>query len=224
MSDGSLAQPKQARLSATPEATPATSAAGGAAAAAGGADVATAENGHCARWACRLDGPEPLRRAQRECTAGCEAENLFCYVSGGRPRGRHPRLRRGRHLDRRRGRHPSRKPARGANVYSSLPKCLGFAADALQDSRCHAARVCHERGAGLSPGAWNNIREAINRDTSSGPRGLHAFRRKRTRSAAGTFSGHRVQSDDLPPEVWLAGSLRRRAARRGARAIARRGA
>ena len=32
-----------------------------------------------------------------------------------------------------------------------------------------------------------------------------------------------AQSEDLPPEVWLAESLRRRAARRGARAIARLG-
>ena len=32
----------------------------------------------------------------------------------------------------------------------------------------------------------------------------HAVRRNRTRSAAGTFSGHRQpQSEDLPPEVWL---------------------
>ena len=69
MSDGSLAQPKQARLSATPEGTPATSAAGGAAAAAGGADVATAENGHCARWACRLDGPEVLSAGAHACPA-----------------------------------------------------------------------------------------------------------------------------------------------------------
>ena len=33
--------------------------------------------------------------------------------------------------------------------------------------RCAAARVCHERGAGLSPCARNTIREAISRDTSS---------------------------------------------------------
>ena len=41
-------------------------------------------------------------------TAGCGAENLFCYLlTGGRPRGRNPR--------RRQGRHRSRKPAPGAN-------------------------------------------------------------------------------------------------------------
>ena len=89
-------------------------------------------------------------------------------------------------------------------VYSSLPIFLGFAADALQDSRCGAARVCHGRGAGFSPGAWNTIREAISRDTSSSQHAGHAVRKNRTRSAAGTFSGHcPVQSEDLPPEVWL---------------------
>ena len=71
---------------------------------------------------------------------------------------------------------------------------LASAADALQDSRCRAARVCHGRGAGLSPGAWNTIREAISRDTPSDPRRLHAFRKNRTRSATGTFSGHRQRS------------------------------
>ena len=75
--------------------------------------------------------------------------------------------------------------------YLSLRKFLASAADALQDSRCGAARVCHGRDAGLSPGAWNTIREAIGRDTPSGPHRLHAFRKNRTRSAAGTFSGHR---------------------------------
>ena len=62
-------------------------------------------------------------------------------------------------------------------VYLSLPKYLGFGADALQDSRCRAARICHERGAGLSPCARNTIREAM-------------------------------ESEDLPPEEWLAESLR----------------
>lgn len=50
------------------------------------------ENGHCARWAWHLDGPEvsagaharptsswPRRTARHEGTAGCAAENLFCY-------------------------------------------------------------------------------------------------------------------------------------------------
>ena len=80
------------------------------------------------------------------------------------------------------------------SAYLSLRKFLASAADALQDSRCRAARVCHGRGAGLSPGAWNTIREAISRDTPSDPRRLHAFRKNRTRSATGTFSGHRQRS------------------------------
>ena len=40
----------------------------------------------------------------------------------------------------------------------------------------------------------NTIREAISRGTPSGPRGLHAFRRNCTCSAAGTFSGHHQHS------------------------------
>jgi hypothetical protein len=92
----------------------------------------------------------------------------------------------------------------------------------LHDSRCRAARVCHEGGAGLSPCARNTIREAISRDTSSSQHAGHAVRRNRTRSAAGTFSDHRQRSrsEDLPPEppeVWLVAdslslSLRRPAA------------
>ena len=49
-------------------------------------------------------------------------------------------------------------------------------------------------GAGLSPCARNTIREAISRDTSSSQHVGHAVRRNRTRSAAGTFSGHRRRS------------------------------
>ena len=110
------------------------------------------------------------------------------------------------------------------SAYLSLRKFLASAADALQDSRCGAARVCHGRGAGLSPGAWNTIREAISRDTPSGPRRLHAFRKNRTRSAAGTFSGHRQRSRRIcRRKCGCRVSLRRRAARRGARAIAARG-
>eukprot|EP00964_Phaeocystis_antarctica_P000831 scaffold448_cov68-Phaeocystis_antarctica.AAC.2 len=48
--------------------------------------------------------------------------------------------------------------------------------------------------AGLSPCARNTIREAIGRDTSSSQHAGHAVRKNRTRSAAGTFSGHRQRS------------------------------
>ena len=92
----------------------------------------------------------------------------------------------------------------------SLPKFPRFAAGASQDSPCAAARVCHERGAGLSPCARNTIREAISRDTSSSQHVGHAVRRNRTRSAAGTFSGHRQGSRrHRRPVVWLTESLRR---------------
>ena len=74
------------------------------------------------------------------------------------------------------------------------PHFLASAADALQDSRGGSARVCHERGAGLSPCARNTIREAISRDTPSSQHAGHAVRRNRTRSAAGAFSGHRQRS------------------------------
>lgn len=75
-----------------------------------------------------------------------------------------------------------------------LRKFHGFAADALQDARCRAARVCHDRGAGLSPCARNTIREAISRDTPSSQHAGHPVRRNCTHSAAGTFSGHRRRS------------------------------
>jgi hypothetical protein len=92
----------------------------------------------------------------------------------------------------------------GRALYLWLRKLPGFGADALHDSRCRAARVCHEGGAGLSPCARNTIREAISRDTSSSQHAGHAARRNRTRSAAGTFSrSPPAQSGDLPPEVWL---------------------
>ena len=78
--------------------------------------------------------------------------------------------------------------------------------------------------AGLSPCARNTIREAISRDTSSSQHVGHAVRRNRTRSAAGTFSGHRQCSRRIcHQKCGCRESLRRRAARRGARAIARRG-
>ena len=64
----------------------------------------------------------------------------------------------------------------------------------MQDSRCGAARVCHDRGAGLSPCARNTIREAISRDTPSSQHAGHPVRRNCTHSAAGTFSGHRRRS------------------------------
>ena len=57
----------------------------------------------------------------------------------------------------------------------------------------HCSRVL-ERGAGLSPCARNTICEAISRDTPSSQHAGHAVRRNRTRSAAGTFSGHRRRS------------------------------
>jgi len=82
----------------------------------------------------------------------------------------------------------------GRVLYLWLRKFPGFGADALHDSRCRAARVCHEGGAGLSPCARNTIREAISRDTSSSQHAGHAARRNRTRSAAGTFSGQRQRS------------------------------
>jgi hypothetical protein len=76
----------------------------------------------------------------------------------------------------------------------------------LHDSRCRAARVCHEGDAGLSPCARNTIREAISRDTSSSqhvqdtlcPKEPHA-----QRSWHLTAVTPPVQSEDLPPEVWL---------------------
>jgi len=84
----------------------------------------------------------------------------------------------------------------------------------LQDSRCGAARVCHDRGAGLSPCARNTIREAISRDTPSSQHAGHPVRRNCTRQRSWHLQrSPPAQSEDLPPEVWLAESLRSRAAR-----------
>ena len=80
------------------------------------------------------------------------------------------------------------------NAICRYPHFSASAADALQDSRGGSARVCHDRGAGLSPCARNTIRVAISRDTPSNQHAGHAVRRNRTRSAAGTFSGHRQRS------------------------------
>ena len=75
--------------------------------------------------------------------------------------------------------------------------CSIGAAGARPRSRAHDA--------GLSPCARNTIQEATSRDTSSSQHAGHAVRKNRTRSATGTFSGHRhaAQSEDLPPQVWL---------------------
>jgi hypothetical protein len=98
-----------------------------------------------------------------------------------------------------------------------LPKLLGFAADALQDSRCGAARVCHDRGAAGSrpaPGTPSAKRPVGTRRAAS----IAACRTRCPKEPHAQRSWHLqrsppVQSEDLPPEVWLAESLRRRAAR-----------
>ena len=53
----------------------------------------------------------------------------------------------------------------------------------MQDSRCAAARVCHDRGAGLSPCAHNTIREAIGRDTPSSQHAGHELSEGTARAA-----------------------------------------
>ena len=111
-------------------------------------------------------------------------------------------------------------------MYLSLPKFPRFAAGALQDSRGGAARVFHERGAGLSPCARNTIREAISRDTLSSQHAGHADTLSEETARAAQLAPSAVTAgavaEDLPPEVWLAESLRRRAAHRRARVITRR--
>ena len=94
----------------------------------------------------------------------------------------------------RRGRQRSRKPGPRAPLRAVVVTQIYWL-------RCRrvagltrgTARVCLGEALGSRP-AWNTIREAISRDTPSGPRRLHAFRKNRTRSAAGTFSGHRQRS------------------------------
>ena len=76
-----------------------------------------------------------------------------------------------------------------------MPMCFSFAADFASHvaaSMRPGSGLVHD--AGLSPCARNTIREAISRDTSSSQHVGHAVRRNRTRSAAGTFSGHRQRS------------------------------
>ena len=84
----------------------------------------------------------------------------------------------------------------------SLRKFLASLQARHRNSRCRAARVCHERGAGLSPCARNTIRDAISRDTSSSQHAGHAVRKNRTRSAAGSFSGHHQCSRRICHRKW----------------------
>jgi len=95
---------------------------------------------------------------------------------------------------------PARKPAPAPVIAQSsfFNMCFVSAAD-LAVSRCSIGAAgfrprspAHD--AGLSPCARNTIREAISRDTPSSQHAGHAVRRNRTRSAAGTFSGHRQRS------------------------------
>jgi hypothetical protein len=104
--------------------------------------------------ACRAHTEVKLYR--RVCT------RALCLLPNwsGRPRGGNPR--------RRQGRHRSRKPGRAVmRVFVVTQISWLRCSDTLHDSRCRAARVCHEGGAGLSPCARNTIREAISRDTST---------------------------------------------------------
>ena len=88
----------------------------------------------------------------------------------------------------RRGRQRSRKPGPRAPLRAVVVTQIYWL-------RCRrvagltrgTARVCLGEALGSRP-AWNTIREAISRDTPSGPHRLHAFRKNRTRSAAGTSS------------------------------------
>ena len=91
----------------------------------------------------------------------------------------------------------------------------------LQTSR--ADRFCQYRGAGLSPGAGTPPEKR----SAGKHRAVHVvcMPSEGTARAAqlATFSGHRQHSRrHRRPEVWLTESLRRRAARRRARANARR--
>jgi hypothetical protein len=61
------------------------------------------------------------------------------------------------------------------------------------------------------PCARNTIREAISRDTPSSQHAGEKKKEKKNRSWHLQRSPP-AQSEDLPPEVWLAESLRRRAA------------
>ena len=165
--------------------------------------------------ACRAHTEVKLYR--RVCT------RALCLLPNwsGRPRGGNPR--------RRQGRHRSRKPGRAVmRVFVVTQISWLRCSDTLHDSRCRAARVCHEGGAGLSPCARNTIREAISRDTSSSQHAGHAARRNRTRSAAGTFSGHRQRSRRIRHQKCgcrlspTTSGSREEHARTRARAIARR--
>ena len=186
------------------------------------------ENGHCARWACRLDGPEvaagaharpasswPRRRAWREGAAGCGAENPFCYLTGGRARVRHPR--------RRRGRHRSRKPAPGAN--ERICRYANFL-DSVQ-TRCttHAAALLafvmrEALGSRPAPGTPSAKRSVGTRRAASMQDTLPEGTARAAQLAPSAVTASAVGGSATRSVV--ADSLRRRAALRGARAIARR--
>ena len=130
--------------------------------------------GECARAPCvSLAAAEGTARGYGR----VRGENLFCYLTAGRPRGRHPR----RH--------------RGGTGVASRPRALMslFVVTQISWLRCRrVARLTlprcsclYEGGAGLSPCARNTMREAISRDTSSRQLAAsmhagHAVRRNRT--------------------------------------------
>jgi hypothetical protein len=106
-------------------------------------------------------------------------------LSGGRPRGRNPR--------RRRGRHRSRKPAPGANERNC--RYAHFLASVQTRCTTHAAALL---AFVMSEALWAlALRpEHHPRSDQSGhvASSQHAGHAARTRSAAGTFSGHRQRS------------------------------
>ena len=80
------------------------------------------------------------------------------------------------------------------------------------------ARLFQDRGAGLSPCAGTPRFEATSRDTRSSQHAGHALPEGTARARRIQRSWHLqrslpAQSEDLRTEVWLAESLRRRAAR-----------
>jgi hypothetical protein len=139
------------------------------------APVCVVEDGHCARWACRLDGPEV--------SAGAHARPVsssLCLPSRGGGHG--ARVRPG----------AGRKtcfvtklvvaPGAGIRVGAGAGIGVGSRPRVLMSLFVvrkfpGAARVCHQGGAGLSTCARNTIREAISRDTSSSQHAGHAVRR-----------------------------------------------
>ena len=153
----------------------------------------------------------------RGCAGVLRGNPVLLPKTGGRARVRHPR--------RRRGRHRSRKPASGAMSLFAATQISWLPLQTQTRCRTHAAAMlAFARRWALALRPEHHPRSDPSGHVEQPACRTRAVRRNRTRSAAGTFSGHRQRSRRTCHQRcgWPTLSDDERAARRGARAIARR--